>query len=167
QHFLFLGCNFSGHPEKNSIYVGKIGSPERHRVVESGGNAAYVEPGYLLYVRGHTLMAQRFDAKTYLLRGDPQIIVDNLLSFPAVLHSVFSAVDGKTLVAQTGAGANISRMTWFDRSGKVVRTVGEPGWFNNLRLSPDNSKIAVDETDPDGQNVDVWIDDAATGAKRR
>src|SRR5207237_4740334 len=84
QHFLFLGCNFSGHPEKNSIYVGKIGSPERHRVVESGGNAAYVEPGYLLYVRGHTLMAQRFDAKTYLLQGDPQIIVDNLLSFRPV-----------------------------------------------------------------------------------
>ena len=167
QHFLFLGCNFSGRPDKNAIYVGKIGSAERHRVVESSGNATYVEPGYLLFIRGRTLMAQPFDAKTYVLRGEPQIIAESVLSFPAVLRSVFSAVDGKSLIAQTGTGANISRMTWFDRSGKPIRTVGEPGWFNNLRLSPDNSKIAVDETDHDGQNVDVWIDDATTGAKRR
>jgi serine/threonine protein kinase len=167
QHFLFLGCNFSGHPEKNAIYVGRVGSAERHRVVESNGNAAYVEPGYLLYVRGRMLMAQRFNTKNYTLAGDSQIVAENVLSFPAVLRVVFSAVDGKTLIAQTGSGANISRMTWFDRSGKPVRSVGEPGWFNNLRLSSDNSKIAVDETDQDGQNVDVWIHDASTGAKRR
>jgi Tol biopolymer transport system component len=80
---------------------------------------------------------------------------------------VFSAVDGKTLVAQTGMGANISRLTWFDRNGRPMRAVGEPGWFNNLRLSPDGEKIGVDETDQDGQNVDVWIHDANTGAKRR
>ncbi len=127
----------------------------------------YVEPGYLLYPHGRTLLAQRFNLKDYKLNGEPHVISDNLLTFPAVLRGVFSAVDGKTLIAQTGAGANISRMTWFDRSGKLLRTVGEPGWFNNLRLSPDNTKIAVDSTDADGQNIDVWIHDAATGTRRR
>jgi Tol biopolymer transport system component len=167
QHFLFLGCNFTGHPEKNAIYVGRLGSPERHRVVESSGNAAYVEPGYLLFIRGRTLMAQRFDAKSYALQGEPQTIADNVLSFPAIQRFVFSAVNGKSLIAQTGMGANISRLTWFDRGGKALRPVGEPGWFNNLRLSPEGTKIAVDETDPDGLDVDVWIHDASSGAKRR
>jgi Tol biopolymer transport system component len=167
QHLLFLGANFTGHPEKNAIYVGKLGSAERHRVVESSGNAAYVSPGYLVYVRGRSVVAQKFDASSYKVSGEIRVIADDVLSFPAVLRSVFSAVDGKTLIAQTGLGANISTMTWFDRSGKKIRAVGEPGWFNNLRLSPDNSKIAVDSTDSDGQNVDVWIHDSNTGARRR
>jgi Tol biopolymer transport system component/predicted Ser/Thr protein kinase len=167
RHFLFLGANFTGHPEKDAIYVGTVGSAERHRLVESSGNAVYVEPGYLLYMRGRALMAQRMNIKDYALTGDAQIVAENVLTFPAVHHAVFSAVDGKTLIAQTGVGANISRLTWFDRGGKPVRTLGEPGWFNNVRLSPDSSKIAVDETDQDGQDVDVWIHDATTGAKRR
>jgi eukaryotic-like serine/threonine-protein kinase len=167
RHFLFLGTNFTGHPEKDAIYVGTVGTAERHRLVESSGNAAYVEPGYLLFVRGRALMAQRMDIKDYELTGDAQIIAENVLTFPAVHRAVFSAVDGKALIAQTGVGANISRMTWFDRSGKPIRNAGEPGWFNNLRLSPDGTKIAVDETDQDGENVDVWIHDANTGAKRR
>jgi Tol biopolymer transport system component len=167
RHFLFSGDNFTGHPEKNAIYVGTVGSAERHRLVESSANATYVEPGYLLYVRGRTLMAQRMDIKDYVLTGDAQIIAENVLTFPAVHRAVFSAVDGKTLIAQTGMGANISRLTWFDRGGRSVREVGEPGWFNNLRLSPDGGKVAIDETDSDGENVDVWIHDATTGAKRR
>src|SRR4051812_1815486 len=167
QHLLFLGANFTGHPEKNAIYVGKVGSAERHRVVESGGNAAYVSPGYLIYVRGRSLIAQKFDSSAYTVSGEASVIANDVLSFPAVLRSVFSAVDGKTLIAQTGLGANFSTMTWFDRSGKKLAAVGEPGWFNNLRLSPDSSKVAVDSTDADGQNVDVWIHDSNTGARRR
>ena len=167
QHLLFLGANFTGHPEKNAIYVGKLGSPERHRVVESSGNAEYVSPGYLVYVRGRSLIAQRFDPSNYKLSGEARVVADDVLTFPAVLRTVFSAVDEKTLVAQTGLGANISTMTWFDRSGKKIRAVGEPGWYNNLRLSPDATKIAVDSTDSDGQNVDIWIHDAQTGARRR
>jgi eukaryotic-like serine/threonine-protein kinase len=167
EHFLVFGANFTGNTQNNLIYVGKLGSPERQKLVETSGNAMYVEPGYLLYPHGRTLLAQRFDLKDYTLKGEPRVIADNLLTFPAVLRAVFSAVDGKTLVAQTGVGANISHMTWFDRSGKLLRTVGDPGWFNNLRLSPDNTKIAVDSTDADGQNIDVWVHDAATGARRR
>jgi Tol biopolymer transport system component len=167
QHLLFLGANFTGHAEKNAIYVGKVGSPERHRVVESGGNAAYVSPGYLVYVRGRSLVAQRFDTSSFTVSGEARVVAEDLLSFPAVLHTAFSAVDGRTLLAQTGLGANISTMTWFDRTGKRLRAVGEPGWFNNLRLSPDNTKIAVDSTDSDGQNVDIYIHDSVTGARRR
>src|SRR5204862_2307071 len=51
RHFLFLAANFSGHYEKNEIFVGSLDSTERWPVVSASSNAAYADPGYLLYVR--------------------------------------------------------------------------------------------------------------------
>src|SRR5262249_35211993 len=140
EHFLFLGANFSGRSEMNAIYVGKLGSHERHRVLQASSNAVYAG-GYLLYVRDRNLWAQRFDLKNFTVGGEPLIVVEMLLFFPAVFHGAFSAVDEKTLIAETGTAANISRLTWFDRTGKRLGAVGEPGWFGNLRLSPDTRRI--------------------------
>src|SRR5439155_1038302 len=64
---------------------------------------------------------------------------------------------GDVLVTQTGKGANMSQLAWFDRSGKPDGTVGQPGWYDNVRLSPDGRRVATDQTDPDGRNIDVWV----------
>ena len=167
KRYLFLGANFTGNVQQNAIYVGDLSSQVRHKVVFSSANASYVEPGYLLYLRDRTLVVQPFDSKKYVLTGEPHTIAENVLVFPQVFRAVFSAVDQKTLIAQTGMGANLSRMTWFDRAGKAVGVIGEPSWLDNIRLSPDGSKVAADETDQDGRNVDVWIHDVATGSKQR
>jgi hypothetical protein len=69
-------------------------------------------------------------------------------------------VDGETgtvLVTQTGKGGSISQLTWYDRSGKQSGTVRMPGSYNNVRLSPDGRRVATDQTDADGRNIDVWI----------
>jgi Tol biopolymer transport system component len=166
EHFLFLGANFSGRVEKNAIYVGKLGSSERHRVLQASSNALYAA-GYLLYVRDRNLWAQPFDLNSLTVNGEARIVAENVLFFPAVFHGAFSAVDGKTLITETGTAANISHLSWFDRTGKRLSTVGEPGWFGNLRLSPDGRRIALDKTDGNGQNVDVWLHDSTTGSSQR
>jgi Tol biopolymer transport system component len=58
-------------------------------------------------------------------------------------------------------------LTWFDRSGKPTGTVGRPATYDNVRLSPDGRSVAVDQTDPDGRKIDIWIHEPAQGAATR
>jgi Tol biopolymer transport system component len=168
KHFLYLAANFSGEQSGiNAIFLGSLDSPEKRQIVSTGANAAYAEPGYLLYMRDKTLVAQPFDRRRYVLSGEPRTLSDEVLYFPHVYRAVFSVSGRELLVTQTGKGASISQLIWFDRSGKPVGTAGLPGTYNNVRLSPDGRRVATDETDPDGWNIDVWIREPSRSATTR
>lgn len=64
-------------------------------------------------------------------------------------------------------GAVEGRLTWFDRQGNKVGTVGEPGLYRTLTVSPDGKRVAVERTDPQSQNRDIWLLDARSGAATR
>jgi eukaryotic-like serine/threonine-protein kinase len=167
KHLIFLAANFSGKQGVNAIFLGSLDSTEKRFLVSSSGNASYAEPGYLLYMRDKTLVAQRFDGRTYTLSGEPHSLSDEVLYFPQVQRAVFSATSADRLVMQTGKGAYLSQLTWFDRSGNKVGTVGTPAWYNNIQLSPDRRRVVADETDPDGRNIDVWAHDLDRGGTVR
>jgi Tol biopolymer transport system component len=168
KHFLYLAANFTGLLEHNAIFLGSLDSEERRLLVSSSANAAYAEPGYLLYLRDNeTLVAQAFDRRRYVLSGEPHTLTDGVLYFPTVDRAVFSVSSRDVLVTQTGKGAFVSQLTWFDRSGKPAGTVGMPGSYGNVRLSPDGRGVATNQTDPDGRNADIWVHEPARGAARR
>jgi serine/threonine protein kinase len=167
KHFLYLAANFTGHLENNAIFLGSLDSQERRSLVSTSANAAYAEPGYLVYLRDKTLVAQPFDARHYVLSGEPHTLSDEVLYLPGVDKAVFSVSSGEVLVTQTGKGTSISQLTWFDRSGKPTGTVGMPGSHSNVRLSPDGRRVAADQTDPDERNIDIWIHEPARGATTR
>lgn len=156
KHFLYMAANFGGKREANAIFVGSLDSKEKDFVVSTSANAAYVEPGYLVYFRDRTLVAQPFDTRHYALTGEPHALSDEVLYFSQVYRGVFG-VSKDLLVAQTGRVAYLSDLTWFDRNGKPLGKVGTPAWYYNVRISPDGGKVAVDQTDPDGKNTDVYI----------
>jgi eukaryotic-like serine/threonine-protein kinase len=64
-------------------------------------------------------------------------------------------------------GAIDGRLTWFDQHGNKVRTIGEPGVYRTLAISPDGKRVAVERTDPETQNKDIWLVDSASGATTR
>src|SRR5712692_7207533 len=167
KHLLYLAANFSGQLEKNAIFLGSLDSQEKHLLVSSSANAAYAEPGFLLYLRDKTLVAHPFDGRRYVLSGEPHSLSDEVLYTPLVDRAVFSVSSGNVLVTQTGRGASLSQLTWFDRSGNPTGAVGDPGAYGNLRLSPDGHRVAVDQINPDGRTVDVWIHELARGAIAR
>ena len=167
KHFLYLGTNFTGQLEKNAIFLGSLDSQERRFLVSTSANAAYAEPGYLLYMRDKTLVAQPFDHRSYVLSGEPHTLSDEVLYTRIVNRAVFSVSGGEVLVTQTGKTGSNSQLTWFDRSGKPVGTVGTPGSYGNVRLSPDGHRVAVDQTNPDGRNVDIWIFEPERAAATR
>jgi serine/threonine protein kinase/Tol biopolymer transport system component len=167
KHFLYLAANFTGHVESNAVFLGSLDSQEKRQIVTTSSNVAYAEPGYLLYMRDQTLVAQPFDLQRYVLSGEPHSVSSEVLYFAQVDRAVFSVSGADVLVTQTGKGASLSQLAWFDRSGKPGGTVGSPGWYDNLRLSPDGRRIATDQTDTDGRNIDVWVHEPARGAATR
>jgi len=167
KHFLYLASNFSGQLEYNAIFLGSLDSQETRLLVNTSANAAYAEPGYLLYLRDNTLVAQPFDRRRYVLSGEPHTLNDDVLYTPLVDRAVFSVSSGAVLVTQTGKGAALSQLMWFDRSGKPAATVGVPGSYNNVRLSPDGRRIATDQTDTDGRNIDIWVHELVRGTVTR
>jgi len=166
RHFLYMAANFAGKTSANAIFVGSIDSTEKRFVVSSSANATYVEPGFLLYLRDRTLVAQPFNARTFALTGEPRTLSDDVLFFSQILRAVFDASPA-LLVAQTGKAASLSELSWFDRSGKALGKVGSPAWYYNVRLSPDGHRLAVDQTDPDGKNTDIYVHDLARDAVTR
>ncbi|MGH9538509.1 MAG: hypothetical protein ACRD3H_11325, partial [Terriglobales bacterium] len=151
----------------NAIFVGALDSTEKHFLVNASANAAYAEPGYLLYMRDKALVAQAFDGRHFVLSGEPRTLSDEVLFFPQVYRAVFDVFRGEVLVTQTGKGVYLSQLTWFDRKGKPVGTIAKPAWYSNVQLSPDGRRVAADVTDPDGRNVDVWVQDPARDAATR
>jgi Tol biopolymer transport system component len=57
----------------------------------------------------------------------------------------------------------LRQLTMFDRQGKVVSTIGQPGFYNQPNLSPDGTRAVVMRNDPQSGNVDIWTIDLASG----
>ena len=166
RHFLYFGGNFIGHPELNAIFVGSLDSQEKRFVVSTNANAAYADPGYLIYRQGTALVEQPFDPGKFTVTGEPHVLSDDVLYSPQIDYLVYS-ISGDVLVTQSGIDPSDSQLTWFDRSGKQIGTVGSAGTYHNVRLSPDGRRIATDQTDPDGLNIDVWTYEPARGLVTR
>jgi Tol biopolymer transport system component len=57
----------------------------------------------------------------------------------------------------------LRQLTVYDRAGKVVSKVGEPGFYNQPNMSPDATRAVVMRVDPRTGNNDIWTMDLASG----
>ena len=57
----------------------------------------------------------------------------------------------------------LRQITVFDRTGAVVSKVGEPGFYNQVNMSPDGTRAVFMRNDPKTGNGDIWTIDLATG----
>ena len=149
RHFIYLTT--SAQRENRGIYVGSLDSKETKLLVNTYQGAAYAPPGYLLFMRERTLMAQGLDADRLELKGEPFPVAEQVDLLPAETRLAFFSVS-QTGVLVYRSGRNRSfQLTWFDRSGKQIGTVGPPGPYFNPSLSPDEKRVAVDRGELPGQ----------------
>jgi Tol biopolymer transport system component len=71
--------------------------------------------------------------------------------------------DGQRFVFTLPPAPRLRQITVFNRQGKMLRTVGDPGLYGAPALSPDGSKVAVTRNDPANGHNDIWAFDMATG----
>jgi len=150
------------------IWRGDIegGPPEKLFIANS--QARYAEPGYILFLRDGALRAFKFDKRSNLPVGAPLMVVDGVASIlPIFRWGPFSVSQTGVLAYTPGGRSNQSRITWIDRQGRTLGTVGEPAAYSNPALSPDERQLAVDIREPRTEKRDIWLLDLIRGTHTR
>jgi serine/threonine protein kinase len=170
RHFVY--SRLSADPEKSGIYLGSVdATPERQSskfLVASYSSPVYApsadpSTGYLLFLREGTLMAQPFDNRRLELKEQATPVAEQV--FDRSGRGAFSATANNVLVyLQTGSTPD-RQLSWYDRDGKVLGTVGEPGDYQDLVLSPDGTRVALNKGS--GQTSNIWLLDLARDTSTR
>jgi Tol biopolymer transport system component len=158
---------FFARGDQTGVYAGSLHSQEKKFLLATDSNAAYAPPGYLLFWRDGSLMAQPFDARRVELAGRAVPIADHVVFSAGQSLSVFSVSQNGVLALQTGEVSG-SQLTWFDRTGKQLGVIsGDRSLVVGPRLSPDGRKLAVTILDSMYARSDVWIYDLSRGVRTR
>jgi Tol biopolymer transport system component len=167
-HFLYVAL--STDPEKRGIYVADLVAKTRKQIMIESTRTIYVAPGYLLFGRDRTLMAQPFDTGKLEATGEAVAVVEQMDVNNAgvgVAAGYFSASQNGVLVYTSGRSPAGVQLTWFDRRGKKLDTTGTPGDLGAFSLSPDGTRVALTRRDPQAGRYDLWTRDLAHGAESR
>jgi Tol biopolymer transport system component/tRNA A-37 threonylcarbamoyl transferase component Bud32 len=164
-HFVYLAWNADS--DKRGVFVAALGSQERTRLLAADSNVRYA-PGYLLFRRDATVLAQPFDADRLALSGGPVQLAGDVGFNLTNGRGYYSVSHTGTLIFFQGAsGAGTGRSGaqagwqygWHDRGGKLIADAGEAGPYGELDASPDESLIAITRQDPGSSGSDIWVID--------
>lgn len=161
RHFLFVAL------PKKEVYVGSLNSKDRTLLLEDASYTMYAEPGYLLFAKDGSLLAQPFDEGKLKLTGEPASITPEHISGVNVAATAAFSVSQTGILAYQKLTQSPTRLVWLDRTGKQIGTVGDEGYYSTPRLSPDGKKIAVLISQPNEEKGDLWVVDVQRNQKTR
>src|SRR5262249_52728531 len=141
-----------------SIVVEDLVNHERRVIVQVGTDGRYLDTGHLVYARDNALYAIAFDPRRAITSGTATNVVSGVVEAGA----------GNTGAAQYTVSANgslvylpgsVSSRTlyWRGREGEETVLSTPPHSYGFPRISPDGTRIAVDNRDGIG---DIWIWDS-------
>jgi Tol biopolymer transport system component len=162
KHFLYQSWN--GRSDDSAIFVAALDGSDRKLLLKADSSPLYAVPGYLLFARGTVLTGQSFDTRTSQLSGEPFPVAEQIGYNSSNSYSNVSVSQNGAMAFLRGDVAN-RRLVWFDRSGKQHETVGPPGEVNDIVLSRDAKRLAMQRID--GGNSDIWLMDLARGVPSR
>lgn len=155
RHFVYFSRSI--RPENQGIYLSSLDEPTKSRLLISArSNAIYASPGYVLFVREGTLMAQPFDLERLQTAGEAFAVVEEVGYDVGTDRGVFS-VSEKVLAYGTGSRGGASRLVWVDRRGKELGTIDPPDAYLHVELSPTEKEVALELRDPQTGNPDLWL----------
>ncbi len=167
RHFLY--SRLSSVAENSGVFVASLdakpGEQSLKRLVETPFASQFVASpdgnGTVLFQRETTLWAQSFDTSRLELTGEPERVAEHDGSFRA--FGFFASSSTGALVHRS-APVHIGQLTWFDRRGRRLASVGQPS-NESPQISPDGTRFAVSKFE--GDNVDVWVRDLARDVSQR
>lgn len=139
----------------------------RKRILQRTDRVLYMPPGWLLFSRGSVLLAQPFDAEKMELSGEPLPAAEPVAGLPFLPGYAYSVSETGALAWRPGSPFTSMELTWFDRTGRKLGSVGEPGEITNPMLSPDGERVLITLRDPATKTRDIWILDLARGTSSR
>jgi serine/threonine protein kinase len=170
RHFVYLRASSE---ENGGIFIGSLDAkPEQqaskpllairsYPVYAQATDPALVKSGlgHILFVREGSLMAQAFDNRRQELAGEAVPIAEDVSDINGARFSISTT---GVLAYQPGGKSPTTRLTWFDRTGKALGTIGEAGSYNTVALSPDGTRVAYSRLRKEQRgrglpDTDLWV----------
>jgi len=173
QWVLFVSLPPGALGDQGRAVVQSLTTSERRVLAEGVGDVRYVPPGYLLYGRANTVLAQHFDLARMAVRGEAVPVLEGVANNGVIIPGMYFDVSATgTLVYLPGTTTNATSSTNLvrvarDGSRTALHTVSGMAWFP--RYSRDGSRVAFGISagavlnDPS----DLWVLDVARGALTR
>jgi Tol biopolymer transport system component len=153
-----------------SLYAGSLDGALRKPLIVSAYAAHYMSGGYVAFVRGGALLAQRFRPQDLTLDQDLVTLSDDIETGPVLEGPPFSVSDSGDVLVYRRRGQPSSgqrHLRWFARDGSPAATVGSPDRYWSARLSPDGRFVATEIEDPETRANNIWIYETATTGRKR
>ncbi len=162
RHFVYMVIG-----DKSALRIGKLDSKEAREIGPADSRAEFAPQGYLLFMRGGSLVAQPFNDHALKFTGEPFPVAEPVRGSPNG-GGDFSVSKGGVLVYAVGAGQS-GRLLWAGRDGRqqeVAGTANIPTLLNPA-LSPDTRRVAVRVLDPQARTRDIWLVDLVRSVTSR
>ena len=150
---------------KGGVVIGSLDGSASEQVAQTDWGGVYVEPGYVLYLNGGTVMALPFDTASGTARGEASAIVEGSGGASTGVPG-FSASQNGT-VAFAPILVPKTRLTWYDRCGTLQSRLNEPGRYTDFAISPDERSIIWSALDAARFTQDMWLHEFARGTTTR
>jgi serine/threonine-protein kinase len=164
---LFTISSRTGGSDASSVAVYDLDTNTQTVVMPGGSHAQFVPgrtgsltatggDGHLVFVAAGTLRAVPFDPVRRVLLGPAVPAVSRLITTSSGAGDFAVALDGTLVYADSG-GANSAAartLVWVDRAGKEEPIAVPPRLYNQVRSSPDGTRLALSAGDQEG---DIWV----------
>jgi eukaryotic-like serine/threonine-protein kinase len=152
EHFLFTAMPRG--PNGYRVCVGSLSSTASKVVLEAESGASWAPPGYLIFVQGGKVTAQRFDMAALRVTGERFALDEAPVIGDVDAEPVASASRDGRLVYLANRAPD-ARLEWLDRTGVPRGAVAlQEGDWNVKSLSPDQ-KAALATRDRDLWQIDL------------
>ena len=162
--FLFAAIHKDKHHE---VLLSSLSNPKPRVLIRNGSYPKYISAGYILFSRDGYLMAQEFDAKTEAIRGEPFLVYPNQLSFYAAFGWAAFDASSAGLISGHEQREPPRLLRWYDRSGRLLKTLGVPEYVGDARLDAHGTHALVSSYNPRTHASDIWSVDLQSGARHR
>jgi eukaryotic-like serine/threonine-protein kinase len=162
RHVVFLVR--SNESSRTGVWLASLDQPDALQRLVSSDAQAIVAGVNLLYATSEALMAQPLDPNTWQVAGPAALVGLPIGRGP--LDQLFATASDQVLIYGP-AGTTLRELRWAARDGTTIGRAGEPAEAWNLRISPDEGRIAVTELDPQTRSLDVWLQDKSSPVPQR
>ncbi len=165
KHFLYIAVKHNAPISPDTaVFLASVDGKENRLLMHTLSNAIFAS-GRLLYQRENSLVSQVFDPSSGKLSGDPETLSENVQFDSGLWRMNVSVSNDGMLVYASGATTGNEILTWYDRSGKKLGTVGEQAEYFDLDLSPDEKQLATTELNT--ATATIWLHDLLNNRQSR
>lgn len=143
-----------------------LANPSRPVPIVQTHRAAAFDGGTLFYWRDNVLLGQRLDLEAGRLLGSGDPLAMDTPSGTANIGTP-GVYAGGGHVAVANLRPQLNQLTWMDRGGAVLGTLGEPRPQTSPDISRDGLHVVVDRRVPGADASSLWTIDLDTGSSRQ